>query len=134
MAQTTSTINMINTLIGDRIGNPGQGWGEDETRANVILQDLKTTARKAVEQNHQLNSEVIASLNEMKRENGFGVSTSVSIANCTGADMKLMEEYHHHGHVGRYPVETTIGPGQTAIFIHTKTSFSFYGSKAAFVY
>ena len=131
MARGTGTIN---TLIGDRIGNQGQGWGEDETRANVILQDLMTTACKAEEQNHQLNSQVIASLNEMKRENGFGVSTSVSIANCTGADMKLIREYHHHGHIGRYPVETIVGPGQTAIFIHTKTSFSFYGSKAAFVY
>jgi hypothetical protein len=131
MAQSAGTIN---TLIGDRIGTRGQGWGEDETRANVIIQDLKTTAHTAEKQKFELNSRIIASLDEMKRENGFGLSTSVIITNCTGADMRLIKKYNYHGHIGRYPLETIIGPGQTAVFIHKKTSFSLYGSKAAFVY
>lgn len=138
MAQRTSdaapATGTISTLIGEPIGSWEQGWGEDETRANVITQDLKTTARKAEEKSLQLNLQVISSLNGMKRENGFGASASVSITNCTGANMKLQRVHNYHGHIGRYPVESIIGPGQIAMFLHTKTKFSCYGSKAILVY
>ena len=131
MAQATGTISF---LIGARLGRKGQGWDKNETRANVIPQDLMKTARTAEEQTCQHSPQVIASLNEMNRQNGFGVCTSVGIANCTGADMKLIESHSYHGHIGRYPLETTIGPGQTAVFIHTRTALSVYGSKAALIY
>ena len=136
MAQGGIPADTITNLIGDPLGDRAQGWAEDQSRANVVSQDLMKTALRAEDQTLKLNLEVTRSLNQMKRECGLaalGLSTSVSIANRTGADMQQITSHDYHGGMGRYPPPQTIGPGQIGIFLHAK-AFGFHGSKAAIVY
>ena len=128
----------MKTLLGfaTNSGKKGLGWAEDGAKIGVqdVTKELVKMALLAEEYTPQLSSQAISDLNEMKKEFGIGVATSVSIANSTGADMRIIAVQDYHGHVWKYPPPPNIGPGQVGVFLHTKTKGGMYGSKAAIVY
>ena len=116
------------TLLGTSIGNVFLGEIEDITKAltkNALLAEEKTA---------ELSSKAINDLNQMKKEEGAGVSTLISIANSTGADMRIVKVHDYQGHVGKYPPPPNIGPGQVGVFLHTKTAMSMQGNEAVIIY
>jgi hypothetical protein len=97
---------------------------------------LIQTGLSAKAQVTQLSSTAANDGNSMKSEYGTGVSTLITISNGTGADLVLTDSgsADYSGHVWKYPVPTSIGPGQIGVFLHVKTSGVARGSVGALVY
>ena len=127
-ALAVSVAGAVASLIGSPVAKKIQEQFEDKAI------QLGKIALLAEEVTPQLSSQALNDLNKMKKESGRGVSTMISIANSTGADMRIVNIYDYHGHVGKYPPPPNIGPGQVGVFLHTKTAGAMYGTKAAIIY
>ena len=119
-SEASAVVNVVGLSVGDMV-TEGEGLLNKAVLADQIIPHLR--------------SQVLDNLNAMRTEFGNGVCTMISIANLTGADMKLVRVKNFHGSPSRkFPPPSSIGPGQVGAFIHGKAKLATTGSKAAVIY
>lgn len=102
-----------------------------ETAGNTILGIAGLAKNQVVE----LSSASLTDLNKMKSEYGTGVSTLISVENATGAYIDLVDSrLEVSGHLWKYPVPPTLGPGQIGVFLHVRSTDASRGSIGSVVY
>ena len=88
-----------------------------------------------LEQKGKYDEDSLKLVNTMKEEFGLGVSSLVRIYNASGRTLYLTNPgYDWHGHMFRYPPDSSIENGQWSVFLHVKTSGAATGSESCVIY
>jgi hypothetical protein len=129
-------VQGVGTIIGAGIAGfiPVPAWAQQTVVGTAVSgANLAATAKLAAAQIKTNLSSAQTMLANMKNNYGSGVSTLITIANGTGANMTHLGGYDWHGKAYS-SAPGTIGPGQIGIFLHVHTSGAATGSEGCLTY